>query len=261
MVPTQRDSATDGMRTTDAVVLRIEQLIKEQYLVPGNRLPPERALATELSVSRNMLREAMKVLTQKGLLRVVPGHGAYITVPSSQIVTDSLALLLQLRHVSLTELCDARLLIEPELAALAAEHATAEDIAAIQRCIDRLFDSRFDAQAHVDADLAFHESIARAARHSVYQSVVEAIRSLVTRSMQLGTSIPRAIDASDGHHRAIFHAIALHDIEAARAAMWGHMAYIQNYIRRLEKASSTGQVTDIVDNPAQPTLQTVKEDY
>jgi DNA-binding FadR family transcriptional regulator len=155
-----------------------------------------------------------------------------------------LSILLQLRHVGLIELCDARLLIEPELAALAAERATAEDIAEIKRSLDRLYEMRFNPQAHVEADIAFHGAIAQAARHFVFQSIVEAVRTLVIQSMVIGTQIPRAIDASDGHHRAIFAAINAHDIEAARAAMWGHMAFIQEYIRRLEKAGGAPTTRD-----------------
>jgi DNA-binding FadR family transcriptional regulator len=233
----------DRVRTTDSVVQRIERLIIEHQFSTGDRLPSERELAGELSVSRNILREAIKVLIQKGLLKVIPGHGTYIATPSPRVVAESLSVLLQLRHVSLSELCDARLLIEPELAALAAEHASAADIAELQRCLDRLYEMRFDPQAHVDADLAFHSVIAQAANHSVFQSIVEAVRTLVIQSMSLGTQIPRAIDASDGHHRAIFAAIAAHDIEAARAAMWGHVAYIQGYIRRLEKAAGGDRET------------------
>ncbi len=233
------DDNSDHVRTTQSVAQRIERLIVDHQFGPGDRLRPERELATQLAVSRNILREALKVLAQKGLVKVIPGHGTYVATPSPRVVTESLSVLLQLRHVSLLELCDARLLIEPELAALAAERATPEHVAALQHCVDRLYETRFDPQAHVDADLTFHSVIAQAANHSVFQPIVEAVRTLVVQSMSLGTQIPRAIDASDGHHRAIFAAIKVHDAEAARAAMWGHMAYIRDYIRRLEKAAST----------------------
>lgn len=232
-------TSNDHARTTQSVVQRIERLIVDQQIASGDRLPPERELATELSVSRNILREALKVLAQKGLVKVIAGHGTYIATPSPRVVTESLSVLLQLRHVSLLELCDARLLVEPELAALAAERTTPEQIAALKECVDRLYETRSEPQAHVEADLTFHYVIAQAANHSVFHSIVEAIRTLVVQSMSLGTQIPRAIDASDGHHRAIFAAIKAHDAEAARAAMWGHMAYIREYIRRLEKTSGT----------------------
>lgn len=234
--PLTRTGASDHLRITESVVQRIERLIIDQQFATGDRLPPERDLATELAVSRNVLREALKVLAQKGLLTVIPGHGTYIATPSPRVVTESLSVLLQLRHVGLLELCDVRLLIEPELAALAAERVSDAGIAEMRLCLDHLYEARFDPQAHVKADLVFHSAIAQAASHFVFQSIVEAVRTLVVQSMVLGTQIPRAIDASDGHHRAIFAAISARDIEAARAAMWGHMAFIQDYIRRLEKA-------------------------
>jgi GntR family transcriptional repressor for pyruvate dehydrogenase complex len=150
-----------------------------------------------------------------------------------------LALHLQLRQVSLLELCDARLLIEPELAALAADRATADDIAAIDDCIEELARTVKDPQRHVAADIHFHNAVASVAQHSFYGAIVEAVRTLMTQSMLLGTEIPRAIDISDGHHRSIAAAIRAHDAEAARAAMWGHIAYVQDYVRRRLRGGST----------------------
>lgn len=232
-------TSVDRVGATDAVVQRIEDLIVRTTLRPGDPLPPEREFAAQLGVSRNILREALKILSQKGLVRVISGRGAFVDVPTTQALGESLALLLQLRQVSVLDLCDVRLLIEPELASLAAARATDADIEELQRWLDRLHEARADAAAHVEADLAFHGAIARTARHSVLQPIVEAVRAPVTHSMQLGTRIPRAIDASDGHHRAIFAAIKARDPAAAQAAMWGHMAYVQSYIRRLEESGGT----------------------
>ncbi len=216
----------------EAVVRRLEDLIVENKLAPGELLPPERELAGRLSVSRNILREGLRILGQKGLVRVVAGRGAYVEAPTERVVSESLALLLQLRQVSLHELCDARLLIEPELAGLAAERGTTEDLQVLDACIAELARTRTDPQLHVNADLTFHTAIARAARHSVYGAIVEAVRAPMAQSMLLGTQIPRAIEISDGHHRAILAAIIARDAEAARAAMWGHIAYVQDYVRR-----------------------------
>ncbi len=224
--------SVSGVRAREGVVRRIQDLILANELAPGDPLPPERELAARLSVSRNVLREGLRILTQKGLVRVVAGRGAYVEAPSGRVVSESLALLLQLRQVSLVELCDARLLIEPELAGLAAERATLDDLAVIDACLAELARTRSEPQLHVPADLMFHNAIASVARHSVYGAIVEAVRAPMAQSMLLGTEIPRAIDISDGHHRAIAAAIRTHDPEAAHAAMWGHIAYVQNYVRR-----------------------------
>ncbi len=231
--------SVDRIGAREAVVRRIQDLIVANELAPGDPLPPERELAARLSVSRNVLREGLRILSQKGLVRVVAGRGAYVEAPTGRVVSESLALLLQLRQVSLLELCDTRLLIEPELASLAAQRSTPEDLATIDACLAELLRTRAEPQLHVAADLLFHDAIAAVARHSVYGAIVEAVRAPMSQSMLLGTQVPRAIDISDGHHRAIAAAIRAHDPQAAHAAMWGHIAYVQNYVRRDGRASST----------------------
>ena len=104
--------SVDRIGAREAVVRRIQDLIVANKLAPGDPLPPERELAARLSVSRNVLREGLRTLSQKGLVRVVAGRGAFVEAPTGRVVSESLALLLQLRQVSLIELCDARLLIE-----------------------------------------------------------------------------------------------------------------------------------------------------
>lgn len=223
--------AVDRLGATDAVVRRLEGLIVEQKLQPGQLLPPERALATQLNVSRSILREALRVLAHKGLVRVVAGRGAYVATPSGRAVTESLSLLLQLRRVTLLELCDVRLLIEPELAALAAERATEADDERLAEWIQALAESRNGGQARIEADLGFHATIALIANHSLMQAIVEAVREPVVQTMQLSMQ-PHLIEASDGHHRTVLAAIRARDPAAARAAMWGHLAYVRDHLRQ-----------------------------
>lgn len=230
----------EPVRSTDAVAQRIEQLILDQRLAPGSALPAERELAAQFSVSRNVLREALRSLSQKGLIRVVHGRGAFVQEANTEAVEESLTMLLQRRHVSLVDLCDARLLLEPEMAALAAERGTEAERARLRALMDALDVAREDAEGHVEADLALHRCIAGMARHSVYEAITEAVRAPVTRSMLLGTSVPRAIDASDDHHRTIVDAIAAGDATAARAAMHEHISYIRAYVEERDEADRDG---------------------
>jgi GntR family transcriptional regulator, transcriptional repressor for pyruvate dehydrogenase complex len=223
--------SVDRLGATDAVVRRLERLIVERKLEPGDLLPPERVLAAQLNVSRSILREALRVLTHKGLVRVVAGRGAFVDTPSGRAVAESLSLLLQLRRVSLLELCDVRILIEPELAALAAERATEADAARLAEWIQALADSRQGGPRRIEADLGFHHAIALIARHSLLQAIVEAVREPVIQTMQLSMQ-PRLIEASEGQHRAVLAAIRARDAEAARAAMWGHLAYVREHVQR-----------------------------
>lgn len=219
------------VRATDSVVSEIQGLILTKKMRPGDVLPSERELAGKLSVSRNVLREALGVLAQKGLVESRPGRGTVVARPSADGVRASLNLLLELEHVSVEELCDARMIIEPELAARAATRASAAGTASLAEALNRLHESREDAAAHVRADLRFHEEIATLAGHKVFSFLVGAVREPVTRSMIFGTQVPSAIDHSDEQHRAIFEAIIRGDSDAARAAMEQHIEYVAEYVR------------------------------
>lgn len=222
-------------RTTDTVVEQLERLILERRLQPGNSLPPERELAGALSVSRNVLREALGVLGQKGLVRVVAGRGTTVVRPSTEHVEDALTTLITYDEISLVELCDARLLIEPEFAASAATAASPEAITRLDDLMRILETTREDSEAHVAADRDFHAEIARLAGNRALAAMVQSIRAPVTRSMRLGTSVPRAIDASDQDHRDVLEAIRVHDPEAAREAMVRHIRYVRDYVVAVEQ--------------------------
>lgn len=222
-------------RTTDTIVEELEKLILERRLEPGDFLPPERELAAALSVSRNVLREALGVLGQKGLVRVAAGRGTTVVRPSTDHVEDALTTLIEHHQMSLLELCDARLLIEPELAAKAAGGATPEGIRRLEDFMQILETTREDSAAHVAADRDFHAEIARLAGSRVLAAMVQSVRAPVTRSMLLGTSVPTAIDTSDQDHRDVLEAIRERDPEAARSAMVRHIRYVRDYVVARER--------------------------
>lgn len=218
-------------KATDLIVAEIQDLIVGDRLKPGDKLPSERDLSEKFNVSRNVLREALGVLRQRGLLQVLPGRGTVVTNPSLSSMRDSLSLLLQLKHVSLGELCDARLLIEPELAWRAASLPPSVEMSRLTELGRLLRESANNPEDHVQADLAFHQEIANLSGHTVFSAIVGAVREPVTRSMVFGTKVPRAIDASDEQHMAVLDAIIRRDAKEARWAMFEHIRYVSEYIR------------------------------
>jgi GntR family transcriptional repressor for pyruvate dehydrogenase complex len=208
-------------------------MIVEQKLKPGDSLPAERELATQFSVSRNVLREALSILGQRGLLTTRHGTGTYVSLPSSRQASDAFVLLLELGRVSLVELCDARLLIEPELAHLAAlrEDETGRELL---KAAWRALGSAEDGERHVACDLAFHGAIAGLANHAVLRALVDAVKEPVMRGMVLGTKVPRAIEDSNRQHDGIFAAIMDRDGDAARREMREHILFVQGYLSEHE---------------------------
>ena len=216
--------------TTESIVASIQSLIVQHKLKPGDSLPPERELVSLFSVSRNALREALGILGERGLISSRPGAGTFVTALSGAQTTNALQLLLKLERVGLVELCDARLLIEPELAALAAQRVTPASAATLREAFEALRSANHDGESHVRADLAFHGVIAEMSGHQVLRAMVEAVREPVTRGMIFGTSVPRAIDYSDAQHEVILRAILAYDSQTARAEMTNHLTYVRDYL-------------------------------
>jgi DNA-binding FadR family transcriptional regulator len=216
--------------TTDSVVDAIQSMIIQRKLQSGDALPSERELAAMLSVSRNVLRESLGILGQRGLTTSRHGNGTFVSEPSGEQARAALQLLLEMESVELVELCDARLLIEPELAARAAERITPEGQSQLRAAFGALEVASDDPEAHVQADLTFHSAIAELSNHTVLRALVDAVREPVTRGMIFGTSVPRAIDFSDVQHASIMEAILDGDADRARSEMSQHLTYVRDYL-------------------------------
>lgn len=219
--------------TTATVVQAIQAMILDRKLKPGDALPSERELATQLSVSRNVLREALSILGQRGLVDTRHGTGTYVSQPSSQQARDALVLLLELEQVSLASLCDARILIEPELSYRAALNDDAAGREQLRRSFDELLAAP-DGEHHVVLDLAFHEAVAALAAQPVLRALVGAVKEPVVRGMVLGTRVPRAIEDSNEQHEAIFRAILARDADGARREMRRHLLFVRSYLAEHE---------------------------
>jgi len=229
-------------KTTDLVAAEIQELILTNQLADGEKLPSERDLARRFNVSRNVLREGLSALRQRGLVEVIPGKGTVVSAPSLGSTQDNLTLLLLRNHVSLLELCDARLLIEPELAWRAASAPTDANTDKLESLGAQLLGKHDDVEQHVKADLDFHQEIANLANHGVFSAFVGAVREPVMRSMALGTSVPGAIERGDEQHIAVLRAILERNPERAREAMREHIEYVTDYIH--ERASGTGELAE-----------------
>lgn len=219
------------LRTVGVIVTQIQGIILERQLVPGDKLPAERELATTMSVGRNVLREAIGRLCQKGLLVTHSGRGTFVAEPSLDSMKESLDLLLQLNQVNLVELCDVRLLIEPMQASLAARNAENSDTGPLVFAFGNLRTSSDDANTHVLADLEFHNAIAELAHHSLLKAIVAVVQEPVTRGMVVGTKLPRAIDFSDDQHELIMNAILAGRSHEAEIAMREHLNYVRDYLK------------------------------
>lgn len=201
---------------------KFKQLISEGALGPGSKLPPERNLAKQLRVSRPSLRQALKVLTIMDVLSQRVGDGTYVNETATAVLQEPMEFLILLGNISHYELFEARLMMEPELAARAAERATAQDISTLQRILTSLEKCSVYDRTAVEFDLAFHAAIFDAAGNRICKMMFGIIQRQLLSSI---SRTSRLVDVSHtlAFHNQIFAAINRRQPEEARRMMKEHI--------------------------------------
>ncbi len=178
---------TNQHRVFQDLVNQIEGAILDGRLKVGDKLPPQRELVEMFQTSRASLREALRVLEQKGLINIKLGvsGGAVIKAVDTAPVTESLALLMQHKKVSLAELAEFREGVEGNVAALAAQKATPEDVAELKKMLE-IARERMQAGAEAwekfcEVDNDIHVAIAAASGNSVYRFVLRMVHDNIQR--------------------------------------------------------------------------------
>jgi GntR family transcriptional repressor for pyruvate dehydrogenase complex len=183
-------------------------------------LPSERALAEDLGVSRPVIREATRQLELQGVLEVRHGIGVRFVNQLHRPVGTSVALLVPDKAERLRQLTEARLAVEPEVAALAAERAGAADIVALEVAQDALASA--EPRDAIEHDLAFHAALAAAGGNRVLKLLLDSLADLGHESRRVTLKRYGAAPAVS-QHALILDAVRRHDAPAARVAMMDHL--------------------------------------
>lgn len=195
---------------------------------PGTALPPEPALCDTFSVSRTVVREAVKMLQEKGLVQVRQGSGTTVNPPTLWNMLDELVLAASIAEDDglsvLDDLVVTRRLLESDMANAAARLAT-EDVAhGLRTLVDRMDDLVEDHVSYADNDRAFHDLIMQTSGNRIARAVVRALESQVGNTARyMGQPHREHCVASNQGHRRVYEHIAAHEPEAAAAAMFTHI--------------------------------------
>ncbi len=214
-------------RLYEHIVAQIEQQILGGTLRPGDRLPNERKLAEQFRVSRTVVREAVKALREKGLVQGYQGRGTFITNGTASAVRHSLGLMMKIgSSQSANDLAEAREILEPEIAALAAKRATKEHLEAIRQAVVTMETALNNVDAFVEADLQFHLTLAHATQNPLIPTLIDPIVDLL-REERKRTFKHGGAARGQAHHKKILDAILRRDADAARAAMRAHLKQVR----------------------------------
>jgi GntR family transcriptional repressor for pyruvate dehydrogenase complex len=214
----------------DQIVARLIALITDRQLKAGDRLPAERELAATMQVSRSSLREALRALAMVGVVEMRHGDGTYLTSLETEQLLRPVSLVLSLSDSSLAELFEARKLVEPGLAALAAHRISAARAAELCSRADATAAALDDPEAFMWADIELHALIAEAAENAVLRRLLDSIASMGIASRRRTGRLAAVREQSARDHREIAAAIAAHDAEAAHAAMLAHLENVERAV-------------------------------
>jgi GntR family transcriptional regulator, transcriptional repressor for pyruvate dehydrogenase complex len=210
---------------TSHVVSHVRDLIERGALKPGDRLPAERDLATQIGVSRPTIRAGLRTLAAMGVVRSRHGSGTYIPEGPPAFNTDALSFLAALHGFTREEMYEARRILEVGAAGLAAERATAEQVATLAEEVASLFASMQEPRVFLVHDINFHRGVAAASGNPIVASLVEMVSALYyerRRETAAGASERDLRDAAE-MHRKIYQAIRANNALAAREAMQTHL--------------------------------------
>lgn len=212
-----------------AIVDEIVGMIVAGTLKPGDRLPAIEDLCQQLRVGRTSVREALKALDVIGLVEIRHGKGTFVGENPSRFFLKPIAWQCLLDQAKTPALAETRRCCEGELAALAAERASPEDVLEMHRALERQ-SGLLDSGEFADAALEFHIAVWRAAHNEVLLHILSGIRDLLRQSMSEVVSIPDTKGVTLAQHRAIGQAIADRSPELARRAMRDHLKYVETAI-------------------------------
>jgi len=225
-------------RAFEEVTAQLRQRVIHGYLKPGDRLPPERDLAVKLGVSRNTVREALRVLEMGGVLKLQKGAtgGAFVVAPSGEVVATAFQDMFQLGSVSPAQLTEARLSLEEVVIRFACERISAVDLAALERNVEASLQAS-KAGDYVNRsriNLEFHNILARSTANPLFVAVMGGLIAVMQHFVDtLGP--PRGDIVFASRRRFIAH-LRAHRADDAVAEMADFLRSThRQYLSRLEQ--------------------------
>ena len=212
-------SALNRADLADRIILEIKQMISERKLLPGEKLPTERELTEQFGVSRASVREALHSLETLGLVTARVGSGTYV-VENPDAILQHLSWAVYISESTENDLTQARKIVEPEIAALAAQNATQAEVEELEKCLNAMEQNAHDPEEAAQQDYNFHIALARAAHNKVLEEMMAGLQWILRGSIASRLQRDRRREfICLSEHRRIFEAVKHGDAEAARREM------------------------------------------
>jgi GntR family transcriptional repressor for pyruvate dehydrogenase complex len=216
-----------NIHRTMHVVNHIRSLIENGTLQPGDKIPPEREFARSLKISRASLRTGIGYLAAMGVMKVRHGVGTFVADGPPEFGKASLGLMGALHGFQSWQMFEARIILESQLAALAAERGKEEHHTALAEEVGEMFASMNSPSDYLIHDLLFHRIISQASGNPILAAVIETITSALYDVRRKTVERSTDIRESAEMHRKIYRAIKARNAKEARNLMEQHLRMAQ----------------------------------
>jgi GntR family transcriptional repressor for pyruvate dehydrogenase complex len=218
--------------TLEQAIVRSDDRVK--------KLPSEQELCGRFNVSRTVIREALKVLKERGLVQPRNGDGSYISRPKPDTVSSAVNRLVQMDNISNEDLHGIRVILETAAVRLAAIHAKPEDFEHLEYALKQMEVRPLTAEKRIQADSDFHITIARASGNKLLELFVEVMTMLLREYMIKGFPGPASIKPVINYHKKILQAVKNRNPDDAEEAMRSHLASARENVEVYEKKKHKG---------------------
>jgi len=235
-------SVEERVPLKEIIVKQIEEAILNKVYLPGNKLPTEAELGKQFSVSRTSVREAIQILSARGLVTVEKGRGIYVNKVTSESVVDPLKKFLQLKldKDSVLDLTHARQIIEPSIAKEAAKNRTEEDIEILRDDIFALENSTGDFGELAALDMRFHLNLAKATHNIIIPLLIQPIHSLLPKiKPYVYANVEDSKASALIWHKKILDMVIKKNGEEAFNEMMEHLKIAELHARKILKLENT----------------------
>jgi GntR family transcriptional repressor for pyruvate dehydrogenase complex len=228
----------------EQVAAQIAAQIGEGFWRPGDRLPAESELCTTLRIGRSTLREALKSLAYVGMVQMRPGEGTYV-LDNAQGLADRIRTHGILKsEKELQDVSEARLILETELAAIAAERLEPGDLQKLEEILKAMKQAlEGNGEDYATLDVDFHFAIAKSSKNQLLYELLTPIRNVLQDFIARSQSLPGIKDKAHEHHAKIVAALRQRNPEKARREMRAHLQTCDKAFMLLEKISEANSTS------------------
>lgn len=221
----------------EQVVESLEKVIMRS--APDEKLPPEQTLAERFSVSKSVIREALTVLKDRGLVQSRNGDGSYVSKPNTDTVVNAIGRIVTTSSISDHNLHETRLILETATIRLAAQNATPEELDRLETLLVAMSDLTLSYDEWLDIDMDFHVAIAKAGRNELLTMFVEVMMCLLKNFMLKALYGKYDQNSTLREHRDILDALRTGNPDRCQEAVRAHLLSAWNNLSDYLKERGT----------------------